>query len=117
MALKEQIADRDTPYSIKKPKTYRYRSLRGTDSKFRRNHRYALHGTAKALVFPINDALRHMGHKTNHIHTERSQGRETRNCMMRRYQDLKNDINAHQRSTCLFSIDLQAQEHSSSVIL
>lgn len=36
--------------SIKKPKTSRYPSLKGTDPKFRRNHRYALHGTMKALV-------------------------------------------------------------------
>ncbi|KAI1265135.1 ribosomal L29e protein family-domain-containing protein [Xylariaceae sp. FL1019] len=35
---------------IKKPKTNRYPSLKGTDPKFRRNHRYALHGTMKALV-------------------------------------------------------------------
>ncbi|KAJ5278628.1 hypothetical protein N7478_004000 [Penicillium angulare] len=34
---------------IKKPKTNRYPSLRGVDAKFRRNHRHALHGTAKAL--------------------------------------------------------------------
>ncbi|KAK3906651.1 mitochondrial carrier domain-containing protein [Staphylotrichum tortipilum] len=34
---------------IKKPKTQRYPSLNGTDPKFRRNHRHALHGTAKAL--------------------------------------------------------------------
>lgn len=36
--------------SIKKPKTNRYPSLAGTDPKFRRNHRHALHGTMKALV-------------------------------------------------------------------
>ncbi|OOQ85886.1 hypothetical protein PEBR_22989 [Penicillium brasilianum] len=36
-------------YSIKKPKTNRYPSLKGVDPKFRRNHRHALHGTAKAL--------------------------------------------------------------------
>ncbi|TQS33192.1 hypothetical protein Golomagni_06472, partial [Golovinomyces magnicellulatus] len=35
---------------IKKPKTSRYPSLKGTDPKFRRNHRHALHGSAKALV-------------------------------------------------------------------
>ncbi|PYH50026.1 60S ribosomal protein eL29 [Aspergillus saccharolyticus JOP 1030-1] len=35
--------------SIKKPKTNRYPSLKGVDPKFRRNHRHALHGTAKAL--------------------------------------------------------------------
>ncbi|EEH16090.2 60S ribosomal protein L29 [Paracoccidioides brasiliensis Pb03] len=34
---------------IKKPKTHRYPSLKGTDPKFRRNHRHALHGTMKAL--------------------------------------------------------------------
>ncbi|KAL5052058.1 ribosomal L29e protein family-domain-containing protein, partial [Aspergillus fruticulosus] len=34
---------------IKKPKTNRYPSLKGVDPKFRRNHRHALHGTAKAL--------------------------------------------------------------------
>lgn len=28
----------------------RYPSLKGTDPKFRRNHRHALHGTMKALV-------------------------------------------------------------------
>ncbi|KAJ3951555.1 ADP/ATP carrier protein [Colletotrichum tropicale] len=37
-------------FSIKKPKTSRYPSLKGTDPKFRRNHRHALHGTMKALV-------------------------------------------------------------------
>ncbi|RCI10694.1 hypothetical protein L249_5382, partial [Ophiocordyceps polyrhachis-furcata BCC 54312] len=36
-------------YSIKKPKTSKYPSLKGTDPKFRRNHRHALHGNAKAL--------------------------------------------------------------------
>lgn len=40
----------ETANSIKKPKTQRYPSLNGTDPKFRRNHRHALHGTAKALV-------------------------------------------------------------------
>ncbi|KAL2753821.1 hypothetical protein ACRALDRAFT_2140391 [Sodiomyces alcalophilus JCM 7366] len=34
---------------IKKVKTSRYPSLKGTDPKFRRNHRHALHGTARAL--------------------------------------------------------------------
>lgn len=38
---------------IKKPKTHRYPSLKGTDPKFRRNHRHALHGTMKALVRSI----------------------------------------------------------------
>ncbi|KAE9974328.1 hypothetical protein EG328_003912 [Venturia inaequalis] len=32
-----------------RPKTHRYPSLNGTDPKFRRNHRHALHGTMKAL--------------------------------------------------------------------
>ncbi|KAF9701366.1 hypothetical protein EKO04_000588 [Ascochyta lentis] len=35
--------------TIKKPKTHRYPSLKGTDPKFRRNHRHALHGTMRAL--------------------------------------------------------------------
>ncbi len=35
---------------IKKPKTYKYPSLKGVDPKFKRNHRHALHGTAKALA-------------------------------------------------------------------
>ncbi|KAM0349275.1 hypothetical protein ACHAPU_003684 [Fusarium lateritium] len=39
----------DPPRSIKKPKTSRYPSLNGTDPKFRRNHRHALHGNMKAL--------------------------------------------------------------------
>lgn len=43
-------ADVEIYRSIKKPKTQRYPSLKGTDPKFRRNHRHALHGTAKALV-------------------------------------------------------------------
>jgi len=34
---------------IHKPKTNRYPSLKGTDPKFRRNHKHALHGTMKAL--------------------------------------------------------------------
>lgn len=41
---------KDHKNGIKKPKTSRYPSLKGTDPKFRRNHRHALHGTAKALV-------------------------------------------------------------------
>lgn len=41
--------------SIKKPKTSRYPSLKGTDPKFRRNHRYVLHGTMKALVRNTHD--------------------------------------------------------------
>lgn len=35
---------------IKKPRTNKYPSLKGVDAKFRRNHRYALHGTARALA-------------------------------------------------------------------
>ncbi|CAN6616605.1 large ribosomal subunit protein eL29 [Trichomonascus vanleenenianus] len=34
---------------IKKPKTFRYASMKGVDPKFRRNHKHALHGTMKAL--------------------------------------------------------------------
>jgi hypothetical protein len=44
------IADCLALYSIKKPTTHRYPSLKGTDPKFRRNHRHALHGTMRALV-------------------------------------------------------------------
>lgn len=43
------IISTDIQRSIKKPKTHRYPSLKGTDPKFRRNHRHALHGTMKAL--------------------------------------------------------------------
>ncbi|KAL7659709.1 60S ribosomal protein L29 [Aspergillus niger] len=43
---------------IKKPKTHRYPSLKGVDPKFRRNHRHALHGTAKALVRFVTDPTR-----------------------------------------------------------
>ncbi|KAK7726435.1 ADP/ATP carrier protein [Cytospora paraplurivora] len=43
------LMSRFVEYSIKKPKTNRYPSLKGTDPKFRRNHRYALHGTTRAL--------------------------------------------------------------------
>lgn len=35
---------------IKKPRTHRYPSLKGVDAKFKRNHRYASAGTAKALA-------------------------------------------------------------------
>ncbi|AAS51795.1 ADL125Cp [Eremothecium gossypii ATCC 10895] len=35
---------------IKKPRTNKYPSLKGVDAKFKRNHKYALHGTAKALA-------------------------------------------------------------------
>lgn len=48
--IPEQPADITFNNSIKKPKTQRYPSLKGVDPKFRRNHRYALHGTMKALV-------------------------------------------------------------------
>ena len=44
------MANADAHNSIKKPKTNRYPSLKGTDPKFRRNHRHALHGTQRALV-------------------------------------------------------------------
>ncbi|OIW33733.1 hypothetical protein CONLIGDRAFT_640831 [Coniochaeta ligniaria NRRL 30616] len=46
---RDRITDTDNHCSIKKPKTSRYPSLKGTDPKFRRNHRHALHGTMKAL--------------------------------------------------------------------
>ncbi|KAL8821934.1 MAG: hypothetical protein Q9223_000092 [Gallowayella weberi] len=47
---KFNVADISLPVArIKKPKTHRYPSLKGTDPKFRRNHRHALHGTMKAL--------------------------------------------------------------------
>ena len=46
-----EATEADSPFlSIKKPKTNRFPSLKGTDPKFRRNHRHALHGTMKALV-------------------------------------------------------------------
>ena len=48
IVVAHQIDDR-----IKRPKTQRYPSLKGTDPKFRRNHRHALHGTMKALVGPL----------------------------------------------------------------
>ena len=51
-------ADVERNCSIKKPKTHRYPSLKGTDPKFRRNHRHALHGTMRALV-------RSAGHKSD----------------------------------------------------
>uniref|UniRef100_A0A060SYQ4 60S ribosomal protein L29 n=1 Tax=Blastobotrys adeninivorans TaxID=409370 RepID=A0A060SYQ4_BLAAD len=35
---------------IKKPRTQKYPSMKGVDPKFRRNHKHALHGTAKALA-------------------------------------------------------------------
>lgn len=35
---------------IKKPKSFRYPSMKGVDAKFRRNHRWALIGNAKALA-------------------------------------------------------------------
>lgn len=61
--------------SIKKPKTSRYPSLKGTDPKFRRNHRHALHGTAKALVrsIPIDSKLLP---PDDDIHDVRSRGSE-----------------------------------------
>ncbi|KAH0842120.1 60S ribosomal protein L29 [Fonsecaea pedrosoi] len=43
------LADISVTNRIKKPKTFRYPSLKGTDPKFRRNHKHALHGTMKAL--------------------------------------------------------------------
>ncbi|KAJ4384766.1 60S ribosomal protein L29 [Didymella sp. IMI 355093] len=47
---------------IKKPKTHRYPSLKGTDPKFRRNHRHALHGTMRALVRSTISPARRNGH-------------------------------------------------------
>ncbi|CAK7897356.1 60S ribosomal protein L29 [[Candida] anglica] len=35
---------------IKKPRTHKYSSLKSVDAKFKRNHRFALHGTAKTLA-------------------------------------------------------------------
>lgn len=65
--------------SIKKPKTSRYPSLKGTDPKFRRNHRYALHGTMKALVSnhnfhptPVFTRVGNPGHANNR--TEGAEG-------------------------------------------
>lgn len=51
--------------SIKKPKTHRYPSLKGTDPKFRRNHRHALHGTMKALVRTPGAAMADIGDADN----------------------------------------------------
>lgn len=62
--------DRLPNCSIKKPKTSRYPSLKGTDPKFRRNHRYALHGTMKALV--SNDATN--GGPSSPPHAQRTKG-------------------------------------------
>ncbi|QPG74914.1 60S ribosomal protein L29 [Brettanomyces nanus] len=35
---------------IKKPRQFKYPSAKGVDAKFRRNHRFALHGTVKVLA-------------------------------------------------------------------
>ncbi|CAN9127129.1 unnamed protein product [Alternaria alternata] len=48
-AMNPRIVHLQREGSIKKPKTHRYPSLKGTDPKFRRNHRHALHGTMRAL--------------------------------------------------------------------
>ncbi|KAF2851202.1 hypothetical protein T440DRAFT_498627 [Plenodomus tracheiphilus IPT5] len=49
---------------IKKPKTHRYPSLKGTDPKFRRNHRHALHGTMRALLSsPEEGSSTHTSHR------------------------------------------------------
>lgn len=61
--------------SIKKPKTHRYPRLDGTDPKFRRNHRHALHGTMKALVRCYPTALSVLWHildTANKAHRRRS---------------------------------------------
>jgi large subunit ribosomal protein L29e len=42
---------------IKKPKTYRYPSLKGVDPKFLRNQRYAKKGTVAALKKAKNSAM------------------------------------------------------------
>ncbi|KAI5863198.1 60S ribosomal protein L29 [Durotheca rogersii] len=55
---------------IKKPKTNRYPSLKGTDPKFRRNHRHALHGTMRALVCDLDGC----GH-TNRLRRDYLDGR------------------------------------------
>ncbi|KUJ12681.1 uncharacterized protein LY89DRAFT_592434, partial [Mollisia scopiformis] len=58
---------------IKKPKTSRYPSLKGTDPKFRRNHRHALHGTMKALV--SGQYLDFLQHGANFLAEGREGGR------------------------------------------
>jgi hypothetical protein len=63
-------------HSIKKPKTHRYPSLKGTDPKFRRNHRHALHGTMRALV--RNDNPRRYRNRPANNHTEGGQGGQAR---------------------------------------
>ncbi len=65
--------------SIKKPKTSRYPSLKGTDPKFRRNHRHALHGTMKALVGVIG--IRSIRSRSTNKFTEGVQGGQAGVCM------------------------------------
>ncbi|KAK0623358.1 ribosomal L29e protein family-domain-containing protein [Immersiella caudata] len=68
---------------IKKPKTSRYPSLNGTDPKFRRNHRHALHGTAKALVRSEHD-VHTRARSTNAPHrrsSRRARGRRLDSCL------------------------------------
>ncbi|KAH7127728.1 ribosomal L29e protein family-domain-containing protein, partial [Dactylonectria macrodidyma] len=60
---------------IKKPKTSRYPSLNGTDPKFRRNHRHALHGNMKALVrSKFRDRRRRLRHMTYKMLTHLTEG-------------------------------------------
>jgi hypothetical protein len=65
--------------SIKKPKTHRYPSLKGTDPKFRRNHRHALHGTMRALVRSTTAPSRRTW--PANPHAEGGQGGQARCCL------------------------------------
>ena len=72
------MTDWDHANSIKKPKTSRYPSLKGTDPKFRRNHRHALHGTMKALVrWDTHELLVAVGEMANEC-TEGGEGGQAR---------------------------------------
>ena len=68
--LERHETDTGTFNRIKKPKTHRYPSLNGTDPKFRRNHRHALHGTMRALVFSME--LLRREYEANSMHRKRS---------------------------------------------
>ena len=68
--LGRNLTDIGTFNRIKKPKTHRYPSLNGTDPKFRRNHRHALHGTMRALVFSMD--LRRTERQANSLNRKRS---------------------------------------------
>lgn len=67
-----QVINPNSPYRIKRPKTHRYPSLKGTDPKFRRNHRHSLHGTMKALVW--TKQCGQLGEVKLTIFAERSEG-------------------------------------------